>query len=67
MNVCRDRSNDRSNDKSNDRLNDRLNDRANNLDTVKPLITNSSKELIKCRILHFLIMECCRYLLFFIK
>ena len=32
--------------------------------TVKPLITNISKELIKCRILHFLIMECCRYLVF---
>ena len=32
--------------------------------TVKPLITNTSKELIKCRILHFLIMECCRYLVF---
>ena len=30
--------------------------------TVKPLITNTSKEFIKCRILHFLIMECCRYL-----
>ena len=25
--------------------------------TVKPLITNTSKEFIKCRILHFLIME----------
>ena len=25
------------------------------LDTVKPLITNTSKEFIKCRILHFLI------------
>ena len=32
--------------------------------TVKPLITNTSKELIKCRILHFLIMECWRYLVF---
>ena len=32
--------------------------------TVKPLITNISKEFIKCRILHFLIMECCRYLVF---
>ena len=32
--------------------------------TVKPLITNTSKEFIKCRILHFLIMECCRYLVF---
>ena len=31
-------------------------------DTVKPLITNKSKEFIKCRILYFLIMECCRYL-----
>ena len=30
--------------------------------TVKPLIKNTSKEFIKCRILHFLIMECCRYL-----
>ena len=35
--------------------------------TVKPLVTNTSKEFIKCRILHFLIMECCRYLVFFIK
>ena len=35
--------------------------------TVKPLITNTSKEFIKCRILHFLIMECCRYLVFLIK
>ena len=34
-------------------------------DTVKPLITNKSKEFIKCRILYFLIMECCRYLVFF--
>jgi len=25
--------------------------------TVKPLIANTSKEFIKCRILHFLIME----------
>ena len=32
--------------------------------TVKPLLTNTSKEFIKCRILHFLIMECCRYLVF---
>ena len=32
--------------------------------TVKPLITSSSKEFIKCRILHFLIMEFCRYLVF---
>ena len=32
--------------------------------TVKPLITNTSKEFIKCSILHFLIMECCRYLVF---
>ena len=32
--------------------------------TVKPLITNTSKEFIKCRILHFLIIECCRYLVF---
>ena len=32
--------------------------------TVKPLITNTSIEFIKCRILHFLIMECCRYLVF---
>ena len=32
--------------------------------TVKPLIKNTSKEFIKCRILHFLIMECCRYLVF---
>jgi len=32
--------------------------------TVKPLITNTSKEFNKCRILHFLIMECCRYLAF---
>ena len=29
---------------------------------VKSLITNTSKEFIKCCILHFLIMECCRYL-----
>ena len=35
--------------------------------TVKPLITNTSKEFIKCRILYFLIMECCRYLIFLIK
>ena len=35
--------------------------------TVKPLIKNTSKEFIKCRILHFLIMECCRYLVFLIK
>ena len=34
---------------------------------MKPLITNTSKEFIKCRILHFLIMECCRYLVFLIK
>ena len=27
--------------------------------TVKPLIKNTSKEFIKCRILHFLIVECC--------
>jgi len=33
-------------------------------DTVNPFITNTSKEFIKCRILHFLIMECCRYLVF---
>ena len=33
-----------------------------NLYTVKPLITNTSKEFIKCRILHLLMMECCRYL-----
>ena len=26
-------------------------------DTVKPLITNTSKEFIKCRILHFMIMN----------
>ena len=32
--------------------------------TVKPLIINTSKEFIKCRILHYLIMECCRYLVF---
>ena len=32
--------------------------------TVKPLITNTSKEFIKCRILHFLMMECCRYYVF---
>ena len=32
--------------------------------TVKPLIKNTSKEFIKCRILQFLIMECCRYLVF---
>ena len=32
--------------------------------TVKPLITDTSKEFIKCRILHFLIMECCIYLVF---
>ena len=35
--------------------------------TVKPLITNTSKEFIKCRILHFLMMECCRYYVFLIK
>ena len=34
------------------------------LSTVKPLIKNTSKEFIKCRILHFLIIECCRYLVF---
>ena len=33
---------------------------------VKPLLTNTSKEFIKCRILYFLIMECCRYLVFLI-
>ena len=38
-----------------------------NCSSVKPLITNTSKEFIKCRILHFLIMECCRYLVFLIK
>ena len=34
--------------------------------TVKPLITRiiTSTEFIKCRIIHFLIMECCRYLVF---
>ena len=32
--------------------------------TVKALITNTSKEVIKFRILHFLIMEFCRYLVF---
>ena len=32
--------------------------------TVKLLISHTSKEFIKCRILHFLIMECCRYLVF---
>ena len=32
--------------------------------TVKPFITNTSKEFLKCRLLHFLIMECCRYLVF---
>ena len=31
------------------------------LTTVKPLITNTSNEFIKCRILQFLIMESCRY------
>ena len=30
--------------------------------TVKPLIKNTSKEFSKCRILHFPIMKCCRYL-----
>ena len=35
--------------------------------TVKPVITNTSKEFIKCRILHFLIMECCRYLVFYLN
>ena len=35
--------------------------------TVKPLITNTSKEFIKCRILHFLIMECCRYCVFYLN
>jgi len=34
------------------------------LHTVKPLITNTLTEFIKCRILYFLIMECCRYLVF---
>ena len=38
--------------------------RSFNYTTVKPVITNTSKEFIKCRILHFLIMECCRYLVF---
>ena len=38
-----------------------------NCSSVKPLITNTTKEFIKCRILHFLIMECCRYLVFLIK
>ena len=28
------------------------------------LNNNTSKEFIKCRILHFLILECCRYLVF---
>ena len=32
--------------------------------TVKPLIKNTSKEYSKCRILHFLILECCRYIVF---
>ena len=32
--------------------------------TVKSYILKTSKVLIKCRILHFLIMECCRYLVF---
>ena len=33
--------------------------------SVKPLIKNTSKEFIKCRILiHFLMLECCRYLVF---
>ena len=32
--------------------------------TVKPIIKNTSKEYSKCRILHFLIMECCKYLVF---
>ena len=36
----------------------------NIFNTVKPLIKNTSKEYSKCRILHFLIMECCRYLVF---
>ena len=36
----------------------------NRLYTVKLLITNTSKEFIKCCILYFLIMECCRYLVF---
>ena len=32
--------------------------------TVKPLITTTSKEFINRRILPFLLMECCRYLVF---
>ena len=37
------------------------------LSTVKPLTTNTSKEFVKCRrIVHFLIMECCRNLVFLI-
>ena len=32
--------------------------------TVKPLISHTSKEFFKCRSLHFLKMECCRYLVF---
>jgi len=28
------------------------------------LITNTSKEFIKCRVLHFLIMEYCKYIVF---
>ena len=31
--------------------------------TVKPLITNTLKEFIKCRLLYFLIMECSRILM----
>ena len=27
-------------------------------------LNNTSKEFIRCRILHFLIMECCRYFIF---
>ena len=41
-----------------------LADRVKKYNTVKPLVTNTSKEFIKCRILHFLIMECWRYLVF---
>ena len=32
---------------------------------LNPITSHPSKELIKCRILHFLIMESCRYFVFF--
>ena len=35
--------------------------------TVNPEILNTSEEFIKRHILHFLIMECCRYLFFLLN